>query len=376
MPTHVVMGSGCRFRLPEIMSRHQWSRLLVVVDPHLTGLCWFGDLRRLLSDEGIQLAFFSDFSANPRTSEAERAAEAAWSTSADAVLAIGGGSAIDAAKAAAMLATNQGKALDFVGLDLFPASPLPLLALPTTCGTGSEVTWVSVLTEETRREKVSIKGGGMFPAYALVDPDLLATLPPHLIASTAMDAMTHAVEALVGRCANPISDAMARQAVALIFEHLETLVRSEGSDETARFYIAKASCLAGMAFGNADVAGVHCLSESIGALFDAPHGVVNAILLAPTLRYQQAYLGHRLHKTAQVIGCNVADEACNDAFLEAVEGLVARLKIPAFASLHIPTDAYETIAGLAERNGSNASNPRPMAAADYLAVLNGLTVSS
>lgn len=377
MPTQIVIGAGCRTRLPELLAGHQWTRVLLVVDPGLLGLAWFVSLRRLLESHGLHCPIYSDFSVNPRIQEAERTAEAAWSASVDAVIAIGGGSAIDTAKAAAMLATNPGKALDFVGCDLFPANPIPLIAVPTTCGTGSEVTWVSVLTDEGNREKVSIKGAAMFPAYALVDPDLLETLPVSLLATTAMDALTHAVEALVGRRANPVSDALAAQAVALVFKYLEPLVESAGADADARFQIAKASCLAGMAFGNADVAGVHCLSESIGALFDVPHGLANAVLLAPVLRYQSEALDERLDHAAHMAGiCAPGARRQALPFLDAVVALADRLKIPAFNTLGITPDSFDEIAGLAERNGSNSSNPREMRAADYRLILDQLAADA
>ncbi len=377
MPTQIVIGAGCRAQLPTLLAGHQWTRVLLVVDPGLVGLAWFVSLRRLLESHGVHCPVYSDFSVNPRIQEAERTAEAAWSASVDAVIAIGGGSALDTAKAAAMLATNPGKALDFVGCDLFPANPIPLVALPTTCGTGSEVTWVSVLTDEKNREKVSIKGVAMFPAYALVDPDLLETLPASLLATTAMDALTHAVEALVGRRANPVSDALAVQAVALVFKYLEPLVASAGGDADARYHIAKASCLAGMAFGNADVAGVHCLSESIGALFDIPHGLANAVLLAPVLRYQCDELGERLDYAAHLAGlCDAGALRQGLPFLDAVAALADRLNIPHFRSLGIAPESFDQIAILAERNGSNSSNPREMHAADYRLILEGLAAGS
>lgn len=370
MPTQIVIGAGCRTQLPKLLAGHQWTRVLLVVDPGLLGLTWFVSLRRLLESHGLHCRIYSDFSVNPRIQEAERTAKAARSASVDAVIAIGGGSALDTAKAAAMLATNPGKAINFVGCDLFPATPIPVVALPTTCGTGSEVTWVSVLTDEKKREKVSIKGAAMFPAYALVDPDLLETLPVSLLATTAMDALTHAVEALVGRRANPVSDALAAQAVALVFKYLEPLVESGGSDADARFQIAKASCLAGMAFGNADVAGVHCLSESIGALFDIPHGLANAVLLAPVLRYQSNELGERLDSAAHLAGlCDPGARRQGLLFLDAVAALADRLNIPSFNSLGIAPESFDQIAALAERNGSNSSNPREMVAADYGRIL-------
>jgi alcohol dehydrogenase len=278
---------------------------------------------------------------------------------------------MDAAKAVAMLISNAGSCLDFEGKNRFTSPSAPYIAVPTTCGTGSEVTWVSVITDAAGKRKVSVKGDGMFPRYALVDPDLLVTLPAELVAHTAMDALTHAVEAYTGTAANPFSDALAEKAVSLLFSHLERAFADIRVDAEAREAVMRAATLAGMAFGNADVAGVHCLSEALGGQWDVPHGLANAMLLAPVMRSHLPHAEVRLAQLeAVVVPCRPGPTGAS--FIERVEALARSVNIPPFRTLHIPAGAYPRLAESAVANNSNGSNPRPMTAEDYLAVLRKL----
>jgi len=291
----------------------------------------------------------------------------------EAVVSLGGGSVLDAGKAASMLATNLGAALDYEGRNKFTVAPLPFYAIPTTCGTGSEVTWVSVLTHEASRRKISIKGDAMFPHRALVDADLLASLPAHLIAWTGMDALTHALEATTGNAANPVSDALAEKAMALLFANLPAAAADPAGNGLAREAVMRAATLAGMAFGNADVAGVHCLSETLGAHYDTPHGLANAVLLAPVMRYHAAVIEPRLRRLAALFW--PAEATTNngaDLFLHKLDTLAAALSIPTFASLKVPGADLPVIAAQAVLNGSNPSNPQPMTAEDYMTILQQL----
>jgi len=279
------------------------------------------------------------------------------------VVAIGGGSVIDAAKAIALLITNPGSCRDYEGANRFSMAPTPVVAVPTTCGTGSEVTWVSVLTDSSRGTKISVKGDGLFPAWALVDADLLATLPSSLVATTGMDTLTHAIEAFVGLASNPVSDQLATAAVRLVGENLALAVVDIG-DREAREAMMEASTIAGIAFGNADVGAVHCLSEAIGGRCDLPHGLLNAILLAPVLRYQFEAISERLETLGALSG--VGD------VIARVDALGVAVGIPPFEGLGVEAKDFAPIAAAAEANGSNGSNRREMSARDYLAILEGL----
>mmetsp|Transcript_109 Transcript_109/g.365 ORF Transcript_109/g.365 Transcript_109/m.365 type:complete len:442 (-) Transcript_109:111-1436(-) len=300
-PTRLLIRPGILHgALTSLLNELPTGRVLLVTDQGLRSSRWCHtamDAIRTAAGAPRELSVFDSIEVNPRLSTARKIGEMAVSEGASAVVALGGGSAIDAGKAGAMLATNMSSEsaddalLRFVGRNKFVHRPLHFVAIPTTCGTGSECTWVSVLSHPKTRRKVSIKGDGMYPYAAIVDAELLTTLPVHLIAQTAFDALTHAMEAFTGLPANPVSDALAIRSIQLILVHLPAAVAatsappSEPLEEGAILYpfkaLAEASTMAGLAFSNSDVGGVHCLSESIGGAYDVPHGLANATLLVP-----------------------------------------------------------------------------------------------
>ncbi|HEY7214926.1 MAG TPA: iron-containing alcohol dehydrogenase [Thermoanaerobaculia bacterium] len=370
VPTRVVMAPGCIARLPEIVAGYEPRRVLMVTDPGIEEAGWPELVWRALAERGIEAITFDDVEPNPRAATVDRLAAWGREEGASLVLGIGGGSVLDAAKAAAMVMANGGSAADYEGLDRFEKPPVPFIAVPTTCGTGSEVTWVSVLTVEERQAKISVKGETLFPAWALADSDLLRTLPARLVTWTGADALTHAVEAFTCRLANPISDALAAAAVALLLRYLRRAAADVAGDAEAREAVMRASTLAGLAFGNADVAAVHCLSETLGGRYDVPHGLANAVLLAPVLRYNLPACAEKLAalETALPAGSGAGAEGV----LQAIEDLLRDLGIPAFHYLNVPRQDYPWIAERAVLNGSNGSNPREMGVGEYLEVLESL----
>lgn len=367
VPTRVLMAPGAISRLPEIVSDYfppekAAGKVLLVTDPGIEATGWPERIWQAFAEREIETVSFDDVEPNPRVSTVDRMAEWSREEGVSLVVGMGGGSVLDAAKAAAMVTPNGGSAADYEGRNRYEQAPLPFIAVPTTCGTGSEVTWVSVLTHEERRAKISVKGETMFPAWAVVDPELLRTLPAHLVASTGADALTHAIEATTCRVANPVSDALAATAVSLLFRFLRRAVADIGGDAEAREAVMRASTLAGLAFGNADVAAVHCLSETLGGRYDVPHGLANAVLLAPVTRYNLPACRAKL--------ATLGESA--EAVLAAIEELVRDLGIPSFASLGVPDDDFPWIADRAAENGSNSSNPREMGPEEYMELLIGL----
>ncbi|MEO1368594.1 MAG: iron-containing alcohol dehydrogenase, partial [Acidobacteriota bacterium] len=197
MPTRVHIGPGAASRLPEVARALDLRSVLLVLDPGFRAASDApAEIIAALEDTGIRVEVFDAIEPNPRTSTATAAADAVREHGLDGVFALGGGSALDAAKAAAMLATNELRVEQYEGKNRYANPPKPFVAIPTTCGTGSEVTWVSVLTNDTTHIKLSVKGESMFPDQAIVDADLLRTLPPRMVAMTGLDALTHAVECL------------------------------------------------------------------------------------------------------------------------------------------------------------------------------------
>ncbi len=376
MPTRVYIAPGCLSRLPESVRALQMRSLLLVSDPGLRATEWPEKTRRQLEDIGLRIVVFDEIEPNPRTTTAARAAEILRSEELEGVVGLGGGSVLDTAKAASMLATNgEFPPQHYEGKNRYVNPPLPFVAVPTTCGTGSEVTWVSVLSHEPTRAKISIKGDSMYPDQALVDADLIRTLPAELVAWTGMDALTHALEATTCRVANPVSDALAEKTIALVLLYLRRAAADIGGDDEARQAMMRASTIAGLSFSNADVAAVHCLSESIGGLFDVPHGLANAILLVPTLRQHGEAIEERLARIERLLDPKNAEAPENEraaSFMARLESLVQDLAIPAWSTLGIGAESHAEIAEKAVRNNSNRSNPRPMAKHDYLEILEGL----
>ncbi|MEM6674836.1 MAG: iron-containing alcohol dehydrogenase [Planctomycetota bacterium] len=369
VPTATSIAPGCSLQTADVLRARGLERVLVVTDAGVRATGAFARFLDGLESSALHVAVDDDVMSNPRVATAQRLGERAREERFDGIVGIGGGSVLDAAKAGAMLATNPGPASGFVGRNLFAEAPLPFIALPTTCGTGSEVTWVSVLSDPEREVKVSIKGDGMFPDAALVDPDLLAELPAHLIASTGLDALTHAIEAVTVSCRNPVSDALGTAAIGLLLDWLPRAVQER--EAGALFQVARASTLAGMAFGNSDVGGVHCLSESIGGLHDLPHGLLNAALLIPVFESHGESVVESLASVQRVLGPGDGAPAPDLAaqLLGSIRDLARTIGIPSFSELDVPESDYDRLAELAVQNGSNDSNPRPMRAKDYRQIL-------
>lgn len=367
LPTEITFGAGAINEVGEVVKQKLGStRPFLVTDK---GIDDAGILKKLKTPlAGIPV--FTDVEQNPKHTTVDRGAEIARALNPDLVIGLGGGSVIDAAKAIALLATNPGRIEDYEGRERYRVPPLRLLAIPTTCGTGSEVTWVSVITHIGRKFKMSIKGPRMYPAAALVDPDLLMTLPPHLVASTGLDAFTHAVEACTVKPAGFITDALALEALQLIFRCLPEAYRDVKGNATAREGMMKGSLLAGMAFGNSDVGAVHCLAESIGSLYDTPHGVANAVFLPYVMEFNLDPAAEKYSKIAAVAGIEMADQhGAARALIQKIRALSHDLSIPAFRDLGIPESDFELIARKSFENNSNPSNPRDATAADYLDIL-------
>ena len=239
------MAPGCVNQVAEVVASFSSRRVLLVADQGISATPWFTLVMDLVEKAGIPIVSADEIEPNPRYTTIDKLAERARSNKLDCVVGLGGGSVLDAAKAIAMLCKNSGSCLDYEGKNRFEHGSVPFVAIPTTCGTGSEVTWVSVITHPGQQRKLSVKGDAMFPAAALVDADMLKTLPAHLIASTGMDALTHAVEAYTVNCGNPVSDALAEKAIVLLFRYLPALYQNVDDDD-ARFAVMRASTLAGM----------------------------------------------------------------------------------------------------------------------------------
>jgi alcohol dehydrogenase len=338
--------------------------VLVISDPGIQGTNWLSPILESLPGCGLQYEQFEEVRPNPREEDVYKAASLLTEKHFGAIIAIGGGSTIDTAKTAALIATHAGKVGDYVGWAKVPGPTLPLVAIPTTAGSGSEATCWAVITESRSHAKLAIGDRNLAPRAALVDPALTVSLPASITAATGMDVLTHAIEAYVSCLSNPLNDALALEAIRLVATHLRKAV-TNGGDLAAREGMMLASTLGGIAINNSDVAGVHCLSEGIGGLYDAPHGLINAILLPYFMAFWQSGCVERFVHIAEAFGATArAEEA-----VTCVNELNRSLGLPSLSELGVKHPDLPKLAALAEANVSNPSNPVPMGAADYLHIL-------
>jgi len=368
MPSRLYFGSGETGNLKLIIDEYLKAKNPVLVTD--TGIVQSGLLEKVLPQlPGIKV--FDQIEANPKSDTINTIASQMRRLAPDLVIGLGGGSPLDAGKALALLGTNEGDIEAYEGKEKYKNDPLPFLAIPTTCGTGSEVTWVSVITDVNRKFKMSIKGPKMYPAVSIVDPDLIKTLPKSIIASTGLDALTHAVEAYLSKPATLITDNHAVKAVELIFCSIERAFENIENNHTDRENLMFGSTIAGFAFGNSDVTAVHCISESIGALYDIPHGVANSIFLPHVLAYNLPECYIKMATLARKVGIvQIDDMEASNAFIQTIKALSARLGIPSFKDLKIGKDKFDKIADMSFANNSTPSNPRPLEKEDYLNILN------
>ncbi len=368
----IHFGYGVSAQTGELVRSLGISRVLVVTDAGVRAVGICGQIEASLAAGDIEFELYDQVSPNPRDYECLAAAELARAFGAEAVVAVGGGSPIDLAKAAVGLATNAGTALDWVAPRSFATPPLPLVAVPTTSGTGSEVTRSSVINDTARQIKVSLRDWAIAPRIAIVDPGLTLGLPPLLTAATGMDALTHAIEAYTGRRSSPVTDALALHAIRIIATHLRTAV-VDGSNREAREGMMMASTIAGMAFSNADVAAVHCIAEAIGGRYDTPHGVANSLFLPFLFTYNADSNPQRHADVAIAMGVAERTDPPAIAAAKAAQALTDLGRdtgIPALRQIPgINQDDFPWIAAASQANLSNDSNARPMTEADYLTIL-------
>ncbi len=367
--TRYVIGSGSIGRLgAETASFGQ--KALLVVDPGLPQAATADKVAEALTDGGVEYALFQDFVQEPEPDQADAAADMARQAGCDVVIGVGGGSAMDLAKAAAVLATNEGKALDYIGVELVPKPGLPTIMVPTTAGTGSEVTWTAVFTRRSEKAKGGINSPYLYPSLALLDPELTLSAPPDVTAATGMDALCHAIESYTSVKANPVSDLMAREAINLIAENLPLAV-ADGRNLEARENMLLGSLYAGLGLANAGVTAVHALSYPLGAIHGIPHGMANAILLPHVMNYNWLGNPYKFADISELMGEELEGvstrEAAKMAGMAVLE-LMADLDMPeGLEELGIPQDGLEELADKAMGLGRVLeNNPRVITREDAL----------
>ncbi len=361
VPTRVIVGAGVSKRVGPELAERGIRRALLVTDRGVLSAGLIKDAEDALRAEGIDHALFSNVEPNPSVATVEAGLELYKREGCGGIVAIGGGSPMDTAKAVGILATNGGSITAYEGVGKV-GEPLPFLAaLPTTCGTGSEATSFAVITDPSRRFKFAVGSPHLFPALALVDPGLMLGLPPELAASTGMDALTHAIESFTSRFSMPITEGLALEALGLISRNLGEVVKG-GADVRRMEALAVASTMAGMAFTNTRLGNVHAMAHTLGGHFDLAHGVANAILLPYVMDFNLSACPERYGRVARAMGEEVEEltpEEAGSRAVDAVRRLASEVGIP--GTLTEVGCRKEGIPALAEdsvKSGNVAANPR------------------
>lgn len=356
-------GPGAREVLPKEISRLGLHKAFVATDKDLIRFGVADKVLKVLTDAGIPYEVFSDIKPNPTVANVKAGVAAYAASGADFILAIGGGSSMDTAKAIGII-TNNPEFSDVVSLEGVADTKkksVPIIALPTTAGTAAEVTINYVITDEEKQKKMVCVDPNDIPAIAIVDAELMYTLPKSLTAATGLDALTHAIEGLITKGAWEMSDMFEIKAIEMIARHLETAV-NEPQNEEARNGMAVAQYIAGMAFSNVGLGVVHGMAHPLGAIFDIPHGVANALLLPTIMEFNAPAALDKyvdIAKAMNVYLPGMTREEAADAAVKAVRELSVRVGIPQHLSeLGIREEDLERLAEAAAADVCTPGNPR------------------
>lgn len=295
VPQNITVGKGSLAKLPEIAKKSGGSHAFLMSGPHLEKMGLVEKAANSLKSAGIAVDTFTDIEGNPSVETVDKATAAFKEAGADFIVAFGGGSPMDVAKAVGVTAKYGGSITEYEGAHKVPGPIIPLIAIPTTAGTGSEVTAFSVITDHSRDYKLTVFSYEILPAYAILDAELLTTAPASVAAACGIDAFIHAEEAYISTAASPFSDAMAEKAMSLIGKNIRRFVANRGDIEAAESMLV-GSLFAGIAFSFARLGNVHAMSHPVSAFFDVPHGVANAVLL-PVIAEYNALADHGRYLT-------------------------------------------------------------------------------
>jgi alcohol dehydrogenase class IV len=358
----IIFGIGAIEKVGAEVQGLKKKKVLVVTDPGIVQAGLLEPLKNSLQAANIPFALFDGVEPDPRLEVVRQCAELGRKEGVEALIGYGGGSSLDIAKVAAVLLTNAGDLAQFFGIDLIPNPGLPVILIPTTAGTGSEVTPIAILSDTKEKLKKGIVSPTLFPEVALLDPQLTVGLPPLVTALTGLDALIHAIEAYTSVNAFDLTDHLAFRAMELLYDNIRTAY-ARGEDLEARSHMLEGSLLAGIAFANAGVTAVHAFAYPLGGEFHLAHGLANAVMLPHVMRFN--LLGN-LPKFADIgsaLGLDtdpLTDKEAALEALEAVEDLMEDLNIPRrLRELNIPREAIPSLAdGVMKVTRLLANNPR------------------
>ena len=360
VPQDIVFGMGSLKRLPELLEKCGSKKMMIISDHGLEKLGVVEKIQKIVEDAGIETCTFLDILPNPTVDMVDAATKIYKESGATSIVALGGGSPMDVAKAVGVLARYGGSIVEYEGAHLVPGPIEPIIAIPTTAGTGSEVTAFSVITDISRNYKLTVFSYELLPKYALLDPEMIMSVPPSIAASCGIDALIHVWEAYTSLGASPFSDAMAEKAMELIGGNIRRFVANR-QDEEAACAMMSGSMFAGIAFAWARLGNVHAMSHPVSAFFGVPHGVANSILLPVIVEYNALADHGRYEKIYNYI--REKKEPVSDfrpeMLVEEIKKLNADLGIPkTLSEVGVTEDKIPQMAADAMKSGNIAANPR------------------
>lgn len=358
-PTQITYGMGAIKQLRNIVDEQGFENVLIITDAGIVKAGLVDQLTEQLNNLNVEI--YDKTQPNPTVRNCEEAKGILSDIDADVVVAIGGGSSIDVAKAVCLLGTNSGTIQEYEGIDKFKNDLLPLIAIPTTAGTASEVTNFTVITDEEREYKLTVGGVRLSPKWALVDPLATKSLPASITAETGLDALVHAIESYTSKMATPISKTLAREAIRKISSNLRQAVFN-GDNMVARDNMLMGSLLAGLAFNNTRLGNCHALSHPISAIYGVAHGVTNSILIPHVMEFNSYAVPELFGDIAEDMGENLEGLTLmekSQAAVEAVQKLSQDINIPSdFSAFNVDESKIDQMAKDAMLSGNIAVNPR------------------
>lgn len=358
-PVHTLIGKGSINEIPRYISSLGVKKALIVTDEGLVKIGTAGKIMDVLKKNGLDYELYDKVLPNPTVAIVNEAVEYFKEKNCDYIIAIGGGSPIDVAKAVSILSANGGRIEDYAGYDRSIKPGSAIIAVNTTAGTGSEVTRAYVVTDEVKKVKMLMVDGNCLAYLAIDDPDLMVGMPPALTAATGMDALTHAIEAYVATGNNPYTDNLALGAISLVSKSLRNAV-NDGKNMEARTNMCWAEYMAGYAFSNAGLGIVHAIAHQLGGFYHTPHGVANAILLPHCMEFNRPYCTERMAHIARAMGVDTNGmdmEQASFAAINEVKKLAKDVKIPYLTSTKFKLEDANNLAENALNDASLPTNP-------------------
>ena len=372
VPQEIVFGRGTLDKLPEYVKKLDCKKAFIISGPHLKKIGLVDKCRDALKVAGIKSGIFTETEGNPGTDTVDKAAELFMDSGSDLIIAFGGGSPIDVAKAVAILGTYGGAITDYEGVGKVPGSVIPIIAIPTTAGTGSEVTAFSVITDHSRNYKLTVGSNYLLPKCAILDPELIMSVPVKTASACGVDALVHAIESYISLKASPFSDMMALKALELIGKNLRAYVANR-QNKIAADAMLQGSLYAGIAFSHARLGNVHAMSHPVSAYFDVPHGLANAILLPFVTEFNELsdkgkyYDIYRCISLAPVIKKDFVPHMLT----QEIRVLNLSLDIPGtLVEVGVKEELFEFMTDDAMKSGNIAVNPRQTTRQDILDLYN------